>query len=161
MENHYNRYTVKLIQEVLSLQEGTEDLIVKNLKASEDFDEYTAKPENRGEKFSKSEIESLGNLDTKPYKISVDEIRFSSTEITNNKNKELMVVKKQGRYILFFCVRDPVDVSVTQNLDDKDKEEDKPDEIIIKVSQPFKDSKPEDPALLYNVINLVLNEYQI
>jgi hypothetical protein len=149
----------------LVLKESVENPVVKNITAREDFDEYVAKPENRGENFVKEEIDILETLDSKPYKKVPNEIRFSSTEMTNNRNKELAVVKKQGRYIAFFSVRKPTDVSSTTDLedvpDDGDKTDDR-DEIIIKVSRPFSDSsKPFDASLLFNFINTITKEYQI
>jgi len=153
--------TSDLIRSVLT--EEMENPVVKNITAKEDFDEYVAKPENRGETFSKEEVEILDTLDSKPYKKMPNEIRFSSTEITNNRNKELAVVKKQGRYVAFFSVRKPTDVSVTTDLKDDDtEEEDDRDEIIIKVSRPFTDSsKKFDTSLLFNFVNTITKEYQI
>lgn len=159
------RITSDLIREIL--KESVENPVVKNITAKEDFDEYVSKPENRGENFSTEELDIISTLDSKPYKTMPNEIRFSSTEITNNKNKELAVVKKQGRYVAFFSVRKPTDVSTTVDLtdvpDDKTEEEDDRDDIIIKVSRPFSkvDSKSGDPSLLFNFVNVITKEYQI
>ena len=157
MITNYNKFTWLLAKEVLL--ESLENLIVKNIKAKANFDEYVSSKENKGELFSDSELDVLNNLDTQPYKILDDEIRFSATEETNNKNKVLAVVKKQGRYIVFFSVRNPVDVSPVKNIDDE--EVDDRDDIIIKVSRPFKEGDTEDPSLLFNVINVLTKEYQI
>lgn len=151
-----NFYTVLLVKEMLG--ESFENLIVKNLKAKDNFDEFVVKPENKGDPFTKEELDSLENLDTKPYKVSTDEIRFSATEPTNNKNKEMAVVKKQNRYVVFFSVRNPVDISPVKDI--SDKEVDERDDIIIKISKPF-DKKDGDPSLLYNVVDSLSKEYQI
>jgi len=153
--------TSELIRTIL--REAVENPIVKNISAKDDFDEYVSKPENRGEDFEQEEFDILDTLDSKPYKKLKNELRFSSTEMTNNRNKELAVVKKQGRYIAFFSVRKPTDVSTSTDLKDvPEDEEDERDEIIIKVSRPFSDSsKSSDPSLLFNVINTITKEYQI
>lgn len=153
--------TSELIRTVLF--EAVENPVVKNVFAKDDFDDYVSKPENLGEDFDKEELDILETLDSKPYKKLKNELRFSSTEITNNRNKELAVVKKQGRYIAFFSVRKPTDVSTSTDLKDVPNEEDDDrDEIIIKVSRPFSDrSKNHDVSLLFNFINTVTKEYQI
>lgn len=154
-------FTSELIR--LVLREAVENPVVKNITAKDDFDDYVSKPENRGENFVQEEFDILETLDSKPYKKIPNELRFSSTEMTNNRNKELAVVKKQGRYIAFFSVRKPTDVSTSTDLKDvPEDEEDDRDEIIIKVSRPFTDSsKPYDSSLLFNFINTITKEYQI
>ena len=157
--------TVYLIREILEGSVDSADLnpIVKNVSAKGNFDDYVSKSENKGESFTTGETDVLSRLDTKPYKTMPDEIRFSSTEITNNNNKELAVVKKGGRYVAFFSVRKPTDVTADTDLTSPDKgSENKQDEIIIKISRPFSDPKiNQDPSLLYDLINTLTKEYQI
>ena len=155
-----NHNTCELIRSVLL--ESMENPVVKNVTARGDFDEYVSKPENRGENFTEEEMDVFDGLDSKPYKKTPNEVRFSSTEITNNKNKELAVVKKSGRYVVFFSVRNPTDVTSDTSLSDVDNEEKEKDEIIIKVSRPFVTGHSKhDTSLLYNLINTLTKEYQI
>lgn len=153
-------HTCQLIRSVLL--ESLDNPVVKNVSVKGNFDEYVSKPENRGENFTKEEIDVLDNLDTKPYKKTPNEIKFSSTEITNNRNKELVVKKKSGRYVAFFSVRKPTDVTPETELSDKDPSEKEKDDIIIKVSRPFLDGySKQDTSLLYSFINTLTKEYQI
>lgn len=145
------------------LREELDNPVVKNVTAKGNFDEYVSKPENKGENFTEEELAVFDGLDTKPYKKETAEVRFSSTEITNNKNKELVVIKKSGRYLVFFSVRKPTDVTPDTELSDvePDKSEEN-DDIIIKVSRPFLDGhSKQDTSLLYNLINTLTKEYQI
>ena len=145
------------------LLEAMDNPVVKNVTAKGNFDEYVSKPENRGDDFTEEESSVFDSLDTKPYKKDRAEVRFSSTEITNNRNKELVVIKKSGRYVAFFSVRKPTDVTPDTELSDvePDKKEDG-DDIIIKVSRPFVDGhSKQDTSLLYNLINTLTKEYQI
>jgi hypothetical protein len=146
------------------LKEEVDNPVVKNISAKENFDDYVSDPKNQGEPFNDDEFSVVKNLDSQPYKKTNTELRFSSTEVINNRNKELAVVKKQGRYVAFFSVRKPTDVSTTVNLGDvsKEDEDDGRDDIIIKVSRPFsKNNSSGDPSLLYNFINFITKEYEI
>jgi hypothetical protein len=149
----------RIVREVLvEMETKSENPVVKILTAREKFVDFVEKTENKGDAFTKEEFEILETLDTTPYKASSNEVRYSATESTNNKNKELVVVKKQKRYVAFFSMSNPADMSTTQEIpadDDVDK-----DDIIIKVSRPFKESN-QDISLLSNFINVLTKEYQI
>ena len=135
-----------------------ENPVVKNITAREKFDDYVEKSENKGDPFTREELEILETLDTTPYKTSPSEVRYSSTEPTNNKNKELVIVKKQKRYVAFFSMNNPANVSTTQEIPN-DEDGDK-DDIIIKVSRPFSENG-QDISLLSNFVNVITKEYQI
>jgi hypothetical protein len=124
----------RIVREVLvEMETKSENPVVKILTAREKFVDFVEKTENKGDAFTKEEFEILETLDTTPYKASSNEVRYSATESTNN-------------------------MSTTQEIpadDDVDK-----DDIIIKVSRPFKESN-QDISLLSNFINVLTKEYQI
>lgn len=149
---------VGLIKEVLSEADSP---IVRNVTAKEKFDDFIKKPENAGEKFTKEEFDISDSLDDRPYKKDPSALRYSAIEPTNGHNKELVIIKKQNRYIAFFSAMKPVDVSSDQEIPDETKNPGAgKDDIFIKISRPFK-TPGQDTSLLSNFINVLTKEYQI
>jgi hypothetical protein len=167
------------------LGEEVDNPIVKNIKTVEDFDTFLDKPENKGEAFYKEEFDVVDMMDIKPNKKLVNQIKYSKTDEISSKNKELVIIKKQKKYLAFSSVREPADLSapepepkqpVQQELPldtgqpqkppeqlelPIEKEEEK-DTIFIKVSKPFEDqSKTLDVSLLSNFLNALLSEFQV
>lgn len=161
-----------IIQEVLN--EEKESPIVRNIKSVENFDELLAKPENAGQPFTKEEIDAIQRLDVKPTKLTNTEINFGAPEEMSGKNKDLVIRKVTGKYVGFFSLREPVDVSPDKGLTEADEPQtDEPapestddplapqkDEVFIIVSRPLTNSM-QDITLLSNFITHLVNEYQI
>lgn len=145
-----------LVIQVLNEEDNSSNPVIRNVTAKEKFDDFIIKPENRGLPFSREELDILGSLESKPYKKSATEIRFSKTDETNNTNKELVVVKKQNHYVAYFSAMKPVDVSADQSIESQEIK----DNIFIKISRPFS-SPTQDAPLLSNFIDVITKEYQI
>lgn len=152
-----------IINEVLT--EERESPVVRNIKSVENFDALLAKPENVGQPFTKEEIDGIGRMEVSPYKTTATEIRFSATDEMGTDNKELVVRKNNGKYVGFFSVRKPVDVTpddVTADNPEQSAADDEPqkDEVIIVVSRPLTNTI-KDVSLLVNFVTHLTNEYQI
>ena len=93
------------------LAEEAENPVVRNIAAKENFDDFMEKSENKGESFSKEENNVVDVLETKPSKKENNKITYSSTDNVTKKNKELVVIKKQKKYIAYFSERMPVNVT--------------------------------------------------
>ena len=104
-------------------------------------------------------------MEVAPYKTTATEIRFSATDEMGTDNKELVVRKNNGKYVGFFSVRKPVDVTpddVTADNPEQSAADDEPqkDEVIIVVSRPLTNTI-KDVSLLVNFVTHLTNEYQI
>jgi len=151
------------------LKEEPDNVIVKNMKVQEDFDAFLAKPENKGETLYKEEFDVVDMMESKPNKKVINQIKYSSADDMTGKNKEMVVIKKQKRYVAFFSIREPTDLNneadipkeTDANPESEGTEEAEKDTIFIKVSKPFEDqSKPMDVGLLSNFLNNLLLEFQ-
>ena len=153
-----------IINEVLT--EERESPVVRNIKSIENFDELLKKPENVGQKFTENELDGIARLEITPYKTTSTEIRFGVMEDMDGNNKELVIRKNNGKYVGFFSVRKPVDVTPddlnNSNSDDTNVDSDEPqvDEVFIIVSRPLTNTI-KDVSLLVNFTTHLTNEYQI
>lgn len=135
--------------------------VVKNVEASENFDEFIDRPENQGINFNEEELSTIDTIDVKPDDKSTNRIGYSSTETTTGNNKQLIIIKKDNPkkvYIAICCPnRSPVNISVEDDLELDSKK--KKDRIIIKISKTYENDG--DPSVLYNFINHIVKEYTI
>lgn len=168
-------YKVKeVIKEIVSkVLCEMQDPVIRNVVTKDDFSEYIEKSENQSDsKFTKEELSIIKSLDVQPYEENESEIKYSATEPTNNKNKEFIVRKKGKRYVGFFSVRNPVDLSseepsvdlLKNKEDDEEKSDDSEsnlDDIFIKISRPFDKNLKYDLQLLSNFIDVITKEYNI
>jgi hypothetical protein len=161
------------------LNEEVENPVVKNIKATEDFDTFLNKPENKGEVFYKEEMDVLDRMDTKPSKKLPNQIKYSGADDISSKNKELVIIKKQKRYLAFFCVKEPTDLnpeepaieaptqdSTQPPADASPTESEIPEEekdvVFIKVSKPFSDTtKNFDTTSISNFVTFLLSDLQM
>lgn len=138
-----------------------ENPIVKNVEASDNFDNFIEKPENQGINFNENELSTIDTIDVKPDEKSPNKISYSSTEMTTGNNKQVIVIKKDSPkkvYIAICCPnRAPVNISGDEDL--KLSEKDKKDRIIIKISKTYEGDG--DSSILYNFINHIVKEYTI
>lgn len=151
------------------LNEDKESPVVRNIKSVENFDELLKKSEYAGQALSQQEIDVVNRMKTKPSKLVNNEIRFGAPEETSGKNKELVIRKVTGKYVGFFSLRNPVDVSPDKGLEQptgdatvpvESPTEPQKDEVVIIVSLPLSNSM-KDVSLLSNFITHLLSEYQI
>ena len=141
------------------LNEGAENAVVRNIQAKENFDTFIAKPENKGIPFTQREMDTVERADVKPYKKTSTEIRYSAVEPMNQKNKELVIVKKPTNYVAYFTIRNPVNVTPEEPATDITATPEEPikDTIVIKVSQPYS-NEAESMSALSNFINVITKE---
>ena len=162
----------KSIQSVINevLNEDVESPVVRNVQSNENFDDLLAKPENVGEAFNQKEIDAVNRLDTKPYKVTPTEVKFSSVDDTSEKNKEMVVRKIKGKYVAFFALREPTDITPEEPITEADEtvgsEENNPDEpqkdnILISISRPLGSNVMDNASILYNFITHLHSEHQV
>ena len=70
----------------------------------------------------------------------------------------ILIIKKQNKYVAFFSIRTPADISTDKTVDDISGAEGEGDAILIKISRPFSD---DTGSMLFNFINFITKEYQI
>jgi hypothetical protein len=151
----------KLIKQLI--KEEMESAVVKNIKAVvPDVEEYLKKPENIGIAFSQKEMETIDSIEVKADTKTANQLKYSSTDELSNKNKELVVIKKQNRYVGFFSLSEPVDVTADANPEETDLTGEKTPKIVvlIKVSRPLQ-GKQEALSILSNFITQLVGEFQI
>jgi hypothetical protein len=155
LENNFHSQLKELIIETV-LTSTQDNPIIRNVTAKDTFDTFIQKSEFIGDAFNEHELKTIESLDSKPYSKEKNRLRFSATEETDNRNKELVVIRKQNHYIAIFSVMKPVDVSDDQDIPEQEAK----DDIFIKISRPIS-KDDEDGKLLYNFINVITKEYNI
>ena len=145
------------------VKEEIESSVSKNIKAEVDsMDSYLQKPENSGLPFTQDEIQAMDTTEFKPDSKTTTQVRYSAPDELSNKNKELVIIKKQGRYLAFYSISEPVDLTAGENPEDIDLSADaEKTVVVIKVSKPFKTGQSEDVPLLTNFITELVSEYQL
>ena len=158
------------------LNEEKESPVVRNIKSVENFDALLAKPENAGSLFTQQEMDAVNRMEVKPTKKTPTELQYGTPEEMSGKNKDLVIRKIKGKYVGFFSLRAPIDVSpdvavapgaeVVAEADEATPEEPKnpnepqKDEVFIIVSRPLTNTM-KDITMLSNFILHLINEYQI
>jgi len=158
------------------INEEKESPVVRNIKSVENFDALLAKPENAGSLFTQQEMDAVNRMEVKPTKKTPTELQYGTPEEMSGKNKDLVIRKIKGKYVGFFSLRSPVDVSpdiavapgaeVVAEADEatpeepKDPNEPQKDEVFIIVSRPLTNTM-KDITMLSNFILHLINEYQI